>query len=148
MHPPSQHAPLDAAQREVVAVIDTVFAALERRDLARLRSLYAPDARFVSVRYEKGGTEVRQTGVDEFLALIAADPDTLVERIWDPEVRIDRDVAAVWTPYELHRGARWSHCGYNGFHLIRQRGQWQIVAATYTVRRDRGEETDARPGTP
>jgi len=135
MRPPSRQEETDPT-RDVLATIEGAFAALQARDLPRLLSYYEPDARLVSVRYGEGQTEIRRTSVDEFLTLVKDDPDTLIESIRDPEIRVDRDVAAVWVAYELHRGTRFSHRGYNGFHLLRREGEWRIVAATYTVRPD------------
>ena len=74
--------------------------------------------------------------MDQFLASIAKPGDTLYERMWDPEVRVDGDIAALWAPYDFRIGERFSHCGHDAFHLVRQDGRWRISAIAYTVREE------------
>jgi hypothetical protein len=64
-----------------------------------------------------------------FGAAIASAPagDVWNERIWDPEVRIDGDVAQVWAYYTFHRNATFSHCGVDAFMLLKVGGEWKIT---------------------
>ena len=48
-------------------------------------------------------------------------------RIWDPEVRIDGDLAQVWAYYTFHRNGAFSHCGVDAFMLLKVGGEWKIT---------------------
>lgn len=123
------------AEREVVATVERLFAGMRTRDTAALRTLLAPELVVVAARETAGGgTAVRGQTVPDFLRAVASGPDELRERIWAPEVRVDGPIATLWAPYDFHRGARFSHCGHDAFHLARSDGRWIVTGLTYTVR--------------
>jgi hypothetical protein len=55
-----------------------------------------------------------------------------IERMWDPVVRIDGDLAELWAPYDFYVGERFSHCGVDAVHLVRHEGRWKIAVISYT----------------
>ena len=122
---------------EAVQIIDTaerLFVAMRTRDTLALRSLFHPGARITVV--EGNGANVSERGVNEFVQSVGAARDTLRERMWEPEVRVDGYLATLWAPYDFHYGARFSHCGYDAFQFVRAAGGWRITAISYTVQRD------------
>jgi hypothetical protein len=123
-----------AEQAGVVRAVEDLFAGMRARDTAALRRLMIPEAHFTSFVYAEGRTNTRSQSVDAFITSIARPGPPLIERMWDPEVRVDGDVAIVWAPYDFHLGNVFSHCGHDGFQLVRQSGQWRLSAITYTVR--------------
>lgn len=60
--------------------------------------------------------------------------------MWDAEVEVSGDLATLWAPYDFHIGERFSHCGFDAFHFVRQDGAWRIAALTYTVQTSGCEE--------
>ncbi|MCY7422961.1 MAG: hypothetical protein LH478_14610 [Chitinophagaceae bacterium] len=84
-----------------------------------------------------GKITVRNESVNEFvksistLAVNAAD-----ERIRFNTVKIDADLASVWTPYQFYFNGKFSHCGVNSFQLVRLNGQWKIQYLIDTRRKD------------
>jgi len=53
------------------------------------------------------------------------------------EVRVDRDLAVVWTPYEFRRNGALSHVGTNVFSLVKEgdgEGRWVICWVSDTWR--------------
>ncbi|HWA40398.1 MAG TPA: hypothetical protein VG712_02240 [Gemmatimonadales bacterium] len=58
----------------------------------------------------------------------------LDERIAEPTVQIDGNLANVWAYYEFFRGTEFSHCGADQFVLGRTSGGWKIIALNYSVR--------------
>jgi hypothetical protein len=58
-----------------------------------------------------------------------------LERMWDPEVRIQGAIAAVWTRYDFHRDGKFSHCGTDAFNLVKTAEGWKIASAMWTVER-------------
>lgn len=120
----------------VVDVANRLFAAMEARDTAAIRALFLPSGTIVAVGRQNGAAVVRERGVGEFLPGIVSAPAPLVERMWNPEVRIEGDLATLWARYDFHRGAEFSHCGVDAFQLVRVDGAWRIAALSYTIQRE------------
>lgn len=120
------------------AVLETVrelLRSLGARDVDRLEALHLPTATTVAVRLdgESGYPTVRT--VPQVVESIAEVTVPMVERIWDPEVRVAGDVASVWAPYDFYIDGSFSHCGHDAFQLVRIEGVWRLAAITYTVAR-------------
>lgn len=131
--PPGRPSP-EAAQ--VVQTAEQIFVAMRTRDTLALRTLFHPGARITIVEGNGKEVKVSERGVSEFVRSIGTARDTLRERMWEPEVRVDGHLATLWAPYDFHRGARLSHCGYDAFQFVRAAGGWRIAAISYTVQRD------------
>ena len=78
------------------------------------------------------------TTPDQFIAAVArsAGGDPWIERMWDQEVRIDGDIAQLWTQYDFHLGSKFSHCGIDAFQMARTASGWKIVQIADTRRSD------------
>ena len=79
---------------------------------------------------------VRLGSPDAFINSIVNAPAEPRERMWDPEVRIDGDLATLWAPYDFHLGDRFSHCGVDALQLVRTDAGWRIASIAYTVHRE------------
>lgn len=121
-----------AGEYEVVAAAESLFVAMLAPDTTALRRLLHPRALIVSVA--DGGQGARVRTVDEWISGASQNPEALMERIWDPEVRIDGDMATLWAPYDFYLGRRLSHCGMDAFQFVREGGVWKLVAVTFTRR--------------
>ena len=58
------------------------------------------------------------------------------ERIANPLVRIDRDLAVVWATFEFLIDGKVDHCGTDLFTLIRTEGKWLIASVADTSRKE------------
>lgn len=56
------------------------------------------------------------------------------ERIHDPLVRIDHDLAVVWAPFQFLVDGKVDHCGTDLFNLVRVDGKWLIASIADTGR--------------
>ncbi|UCD24269.1 MAG: hypothetical protein JSW51_14820 [Gemmatimonadota bacterium] len=121
-------------QQQVVAVVEQLFHGIATQDTILLGRLLDRDAQLVSVREVNGEPSWTRRNRADFLSGIGTNEVEMVERMWDPEVRVDGDIASLWAPYDFHVDGEFSHCGYDAFHLVRKRGVWLITAITYTVR--------------
>ncbi|HEX6910391.1 MAG TPA: nuclear transport factor 2 family protein [Longimicrobium sp.] len=130
---PSVVPPPSPETAAVIEVTNRLFAAMEARDTAAIRALFLRSATIVAVGRQNGAAVVRERGVGEFLPGIVSAPAPLVERMWNPEVRIEGDLATLRARYEFHRGTELSHCGVDAFQLVRVDGAWRIAALSYTV---------------
>ena len=118
-----------AGDREsILATVQKVFDAMRTRDTALLSQAFDSTARLVGVS-NRGAPSVNLTAPSQFGAAIARAPagDVWNERIYDPEVRIDGNVAQVWAYYTFHRNAAFSHCGVDAFMLVKVGSTWKIT---------------------
>src|SRR5688572_23586355 len=103
--------PANPAHASVVRAVEDLFAGMRARDTTALRRLLTPEADFTSAVYDQVRTVIRAQSVEAFIASIARPGPVLVERMWDPEVPIDGDIASLWATYDFHTGQIFSHCG-------------------------------------
>lgn len=117
-----------------LAALERILAAVRDGDMATLRELIEPDARFYDVRASDAEPRLRTLSLDDFLRAISQAPEPLTERIWNTEVRVDGPFANIWTAYDVRVGTRLSHCGHAAFQFARREGVWRLLSETYTVR--------------
>lgn len=143
-------APAAHAQDEKAAVIATVqklFDAMRTRDTSLVGQVFDSTARLVGVS-RRGTPAITLTTPAQFAAAIArgASGDAWNERMYDPEVRIDGDLAQVWTYYTFHLGSKFSHCGHDAVMLRKVGATWKITQLADTQRKEGCTRTEAPPG--
>lgn len=121
----------------ILEAVDRFFNGMRARDSAMMESANHPGSTMVAVRYT-GDAAVVSGGLTSSTIRRIAEGPLPGPREWllAAEVWQDGDIASIWAPYEFHTGERLSHCGYDAFNLVRDRGRWQIAGAIYTVRPD------------
>jgi hypothetical protein len=124
----------NAGERDaVLKALQVFFETMTARDVEGARAILVPQGRF-HVMDQKG--EPRSLSNEEYLAQLKASQQTMTERIWNPEVRIHGPIANVWTPYDFWIDGKLSHCGVDGFDLIKTDKGWKIAGGVYTIERD------------
>lgn len=120
-------------KKAILAVIDWFFQAMTARDAAAYEKTLVPEGRVFAfqVAKEKNSMWTRLNSDD--VASLSKGKEVLVERIWDPEVKIRGPIANVWTPYDFWIDGKFSHCGIDSFDLVKVDGQWKISGILYTV---------------
>lgn len=119
----------------VVAAVQKFVDAMAAGDIAGIRAVTVPEGRFFSLREGAPGeppslrTFTNQESADQ----LAADKRKLLERIWNPEVKIQGAIAVVWTPYDFWIDGKFSHCGVDAFNLIKTADGWKLAGGLYTV---------------
>ena len=121
-------------EEQVVAVAEALFDAMRSKDTAAIGRLMLPEARLMAVDETRSPGTVSFSGRDQFMVRIASSDVELQERMWSPKVEIDGNIASIWTPYDFHRDGAFSHCGVDGFHMVRIGGDWRIGHITYNRR--------------
>jgi hypothetical protein len=123
-------------EEQALAVVKRVFDGMRARDTAAMRRAFHSPARLVLTGTNPQGQPMhRAVSFDNWLASIGRAPGALEERIYNPEVRVDGNLATVWTRYEFFAGENFSHCGYDSFFLAKISGEWKIVQVADTQRR-------------
>ena len=120
-------------EKAVLAPIQSMFDAMANRDAAALKLSFLPGGTMVLMR---DGKPVQMT-LDAFAERIGRPGNTHnVERIHDPLIRIDNDLAVVWAPFEFLIDGKIDHCGTDLFNLVRSDGKWLIASVADTGRKD------------
>lgn len=134
------HAQKDSIAMKEQAVIKTIqklFDGMRAGDSTALRSVLHPKAHLQSSYTTKKGVPVLQEGsMDSWVTSVGTPHEEVYdEKIWSYKVRMDDNLAAVWTEYTFYVGEKLSHCGVNAFHLVNTATGWKISHITDTRRR-------------
>lgn len=121
-------------QAAVLAPVQTMFDGMAKYDQGAMRATVQPEG---SVALLRKGKVVRMT-LGEFIDRIKPGKDAIEERIHDPLVRVDGDLAMVWTPYEFLVNGKVKHCGTDLVHLVKMDGRWLIAGIADNSRDDCG----------
>jgi hypothetical protein len=120
-------------EQAVLTPIQAMFDAMANHDTAALKLSLLPGGTMVLMR---DGKPVQMT-LDAFAERIGRPGTTHnVERIHDPLIRIDNDLAVVWAPFEFLIDGKVDHCGTDLFNLVRSDGKWLIASVADTGRKD------------
>jgi hypothetical protein len=118
----------------VIAAVQRFFDTMAACDAAGMRAVVDPEGRVLRLRPGPSGEPaVSSSTFGDFLARLASCPETLLERMWDPQVRVHGSLATLWAPYDFWRGGTFSHCGVDAFDLVKSASGWRIVGVAYTV---------------
>ncbi len=123
----------------VVQVVVDLFDGMRERDEQKLRSVFVEGARLTGpATDEDGNPTLRVTPIEQFIeGILSAPPERFLdERIYNPEVRIDGNLATVWVEYDLYVGSEFSHCGVDAFQLAQMGEEWKIFQIADTRRRE------------
>ena len=132
----------DGAEEQVLAAVQALFDAMAARDSAAVADVLIGDGVYFVAGVRDGGPVHAIASQADFPALVGAQPAPLIERMWDATVLVHDPIAIVWTPYDFHVGAEFSHCGVDAFSLVRTPEGWKIAGIVFT------RETQACPETP
>jgi hypothetical protein len=129
--PADDTASLSPAQRQVMAVVDSAMAAINSGDLIALSNVMTDSAQVYAARERDGAPSFVMRTTMSQRAMGRRAP--IIERGFDPDVRIAGTFASVWLPYDLWAEGKWSHCGVDQFTLVLVGKVWRIVNLTYSV---------------
>lgn len=119
----------------VLAPINALFAGLAARDSAAILAQLRSDGGATVANEKADGTRtIRHMSWAEFAAGIKPGPEKYEERITNPAIEIDGDIAMVWAPYTFLLDGKAHHCGIDHFDLVREAGAWKIVNITWSQR--------------
>lgn len=129
-------ASLNAATPEeemVLAPVNAMFDGMAKRDAEAIKKPTLPGGTMVLMRDGKP----TQMTFEAFAERVGKPgKNHIEERIHDPLVRIDRDLAVVWAPFEFLVDGKVDHCGTDLFNLVQDDGKWLIASVADTGRKD------------
>lgn len=122
-------------EAEVLATVQAMLRVLETKDATPVAAHVDSTTRFTLLRPGPNGTRVLVISGSRFLqAVTNPSQPPAKELIRNPEIRIDGDLATVWTEYQVLVNGAVSHCGYDAFHLARIGGIWKVVNVSDSFR--------------
>jgi hypothetical protein len=117
----------------VLVPIQAMFDGMAHRDAAAIKAPWLPGGVLVVVQ----DGVLSQLTVEFWANRVATSGTTHIEeRIHDPQIHIEHDLAVVWAPFDFFIDGRLDHCGRDLFNLNKKSGKWQIVALAATTRKD------------
>jgi hypothetical protein len=120
-------------EEAVLAPIRAMFDGMTKRDAAAIKEPTLPGGTMVLMRDGKP----TQMTLEAFADRVGRPGTTHIEeRIHDPLVRIDNDLAVVWAPFEFLVDGKVDHCGTDLFNMVRKDGKWLIASVADTGRKD------------
>ena len=130
--PPSVEAPQRKPRRSWLPST-AMFDGMAKRDAAAIKKPLLPGGGMVLMRDGKP----TQMTFDAFADAVGKPGKSQIEeRIHDPLVRIDNDLAVVWAPFDFLVDGKVDHCGTDLFNLVRADGKWLIASVADTGRKD------------
>lgn len=136
-HGKAQKDTLISAEQAAINAIKTLFNGMRAGDSTMLRSVLHPEAHLQSSFTNKEGVPVLRSGsIDGWVKSVGTPHEEIYdEKIWSYKVRVDGNLASVWTEYTFYLGEELSHCGVNAFHVVNTTSGWKIAHITDTRRR-------------
>ncbi len=123
----------NAEEQAVLAPINQMFDGMAKRDAAAIKKPLLAGGSMVLMRDGKP----TQLTFEDFATRVGKPGGAVIqERIHDPLVRIDNDLAVVWAPFEFLVDGKVDHCGTDLFNVVRADGQWVIASVADTGRKE------------
>lgn len=120
-------------EQAILAPINAMFDGMAKRDAAAIKVPVLPGGTMVLMRDGKPS----QMTFEAFADRVGKPGKTQIqERIHDPLVRIDNDLAVVWAPFEFLVDGKVDHCGTDLFNLVHTEGRWLIASVADTGSKD------------
>jgi len=119
---------LNAEEKEVIRVVIDVFDGMRVGDSATVKRHFYPESSANTAYMTKeGARELKIDDLNNWFNAIGKPHDQLWdERIWDYEVRMDGNLAAVWVRYAFYLDQNFHHCGVDALHLAYDGYGWRI----------------------
>lgn len=128
------------AQEEVMKPIKLLFEGMEKADTSIISKAFDPNVKMFTGYADKTGKEIIHEGsYIEFLSTIAnkkKDSPNWIEKLYNTEVKIDGNIAQVWTEYSFYVGEQFVHCGVDAFQLVKRGDEWKIIHLMDTRRKE------------
>ena len=129
---PAMSAPTPAEQA-ILAPINAMFDGMAKRDAAAIQQPTLPGGTMVLMRDGKP----TQMTFAAFAERVAKPSKVQIEeKIPDPLIRVDNDLAVVWAPFVFLSDGKVNHCGTDLFNLVRVNGKWLIASVADTGKND------------
>ena len=122
---------------EVKKVINSFFHSFHKQDTVRMKKFLNDKVILQSIgTNQTNQVELKNSDFTDFLKSIASIPKTMKfeEKLLSYDIKVDGNMANVWTQYEFYVNDKFSHKGVNSFELIKKDEKWKIFYLVDTRR--------------
>jgi hypothetical protein len=130
-------APAEAAPRDdVLVVVEAALRAVNTGNAALIEQVMIPEAIIVAQNYDMADDSLRTrtlTRAQMAKSFHTPGRPPVDERVQNPTVLIQRDLAHVWSPYTIDVGGKRLHCGIDSIGLAKIGGAWKLTSLTWTA---------------
>lgn len=126
----SLNAQTNTPENAIKKVITTFFEGLHKGDSTVIKKTIHPEIKIQTTFTNKKGEKLLRTQTKEALLKGIANKkatDVYFEKLLSYTIKIDGNLASVWTPYEFYLNTNFSHCGANSFQLFNDGNAWKII---------------------
>lgn len=129
-------------EKAIKQTIETFFDGLHKADSTIVSATMHSSIKIQTTFNRKGEKDIVTDSREKILTGIAnkKPENKYFEKLLSWDIKIDGNLASVWTPYEFYLNDKFSHCGANSFQLFNNNGKWEII---YLVDMRRRENCDA-----
>jgi hypothetical protein len=131
------------SEADVLVVVNRLWEAMRTNDSVMARSVFDSSAQLARIVDRNGARFVRWDRADGFVKAVGSAKEPWIERMVAPEVRVDGNLASVWTWYDFSIGGKVSHCGYDSIELAKLATGWKIIYLADTQQRTGCEQPPA-----
>lgn len=119
----------------VLTAVNRLFTGIAARDAKAIGDTLRPDATATIAAEKPDGTRaITHLSRDALLSRFTPGPERYEERLTDPAIEIDGDIAYVWGRYDFFIDGKRHHCGYDHFDMVRENGSWKVQNITWSSR--------------
>ena len=117
-------------------VVIDIFDGMRQGDSAQVKKhFYDNTSSYSAFTNKEGEKELRTGDINNWFTAIAKPHDQVWdERIWDYQVRMDGNLAAVWVKYAFYLDQTLHHCGVDAIQLAHDGNSWRIFHIADTRR--------------
>lgn len=117
----------------VLQTTNLLYKGIEQQDTALLNTLFLEGSQFFASIQNKEGTVLQRFSSDKWIHGLVKPQTSLLERSWNPQVKLQDGIATVWSPYDFYVDGRFSHCGINAVSLLHTNSGWKIANIVFSV---------------
>lgn len=120
----------ESENQAIKKVIETFFEGLHNGDSAVMATTLHKELKIQTTFTNREQQKILRTETrDQLLINISKKrpTDTYKEKLLSYDIKIDGNLASVWTPYEFYLNGNFSHCGANSFQLFNNGERWEII---------------------
>ena len=126
--------------QQSVEKVNQFFEALEKQDTNLFKSIIHPGGQTWAVKEESDSVRISVRSFEDRLKKFINPAYVIQERALDVEIKIHKQVAMAWVPYELDVSGNFQHCGVDIFTMIKSNESWKIVTVAFTMEPDGCDE--------
>lgn len=120
----------ETEKQAIKKVIETFFEGLHKGDSTIMEKTLHKEIKIQTTRNNREGDRLLFSETREKLLTNVSNKkptDVYEEKLLSYDIKVDGNLASVWTPYEFYFNGNFSHCGANSFQLFNNNGKWEII---------------------